>query len=244
MLNKIVLSLSICMLSFGMTESSFANIYDGWLTSTDAQDLLDGSDIVFISDEYTTIGLGAFENCTEIRQFIIPDSITSICVDSFEGCDNADFTVPSKAMKAYLCDICDISEDRVTVDRTLVSKEHAWKWPSNGIIKIPSSITNVDYMSFAGRKDIRSIEIPTSVGSINSLNLAACDNLNSITIPHWTSISDDMYWPPNLKVVNVKYVNSDMAGHANNRIINMLEASGISRWKVEIKFLDEYGQEI
>ena len=147
-------------------------------------------------------------------------------------------------MKYYLCDVCDISKDRVTIDRTLVSKDHAWKWPIDGILKIPNHITDFDDMSFAGRTDINSIEIPHSIRSISGRLLLNFSNLTSITIPHWTYINESTFLPRSLKVINVKYVNPDMIGHANRRIINTLEAAGISRWKFEINFLDENGEKI
>lgn len=43
---------------------------------------------VYIGDQVTCIGSGAFKNCTGLLQIRIPDSVTEIGTDAFSGCDD------------------------------------------------------------------------------------------------------------------------------------------------------------
>ena len=245
MLNRFILNLSMLTLTLGAIDSSFANTTDGLLTSDDAEKLINESTqhsgIVSIPNDYSTIGFQAFTN-PKIERIIIPDSITSVSPSSFDRCANAKLVVPSRTMKTYICNVCDnINQNRITVDLKLTSKDHAWKWPIDGILNIPNDIKNLENLSFVGRNDITSIEVPNNINSISGRWLSDFDGLTSITIPHWTYITEPNLIPSTVKTINVKYVNPDMIGHGNRRIIQML---GDARFKTKINFFDENGNKI
>ncbi len=44
-----------------------------------------------------TIGARAFKNCKELREIVIPSSVTSIASDAFDGCDNLTITCDSNS---------------------------------------------------------------------------------------------------------------------------------------------------
>lgn len=112
----------------------------------------------------TSIGWGAFKDCTKLTTVTIPDSVTSIGEYAFQGC----FVLTS-----------------ITIPDSVTSiGEFAFRgcnWLTS--ITIPNSVTSISRYAFEGCTWLTSITIPDSVTSIGESAFQGCSSLSSITIP-------------------------------------------------------------
>ena len=106
-----------------------------------------------IPNSVTSIGSEAFEGCTGLTSITIPNSVTSIGNFAFDGCNS------------------------------LTS------------ITIPNSVTSIGYGAFYNCTGLTSITIPDGVTSIGDMDFGGCSGLTSITIPNSvTSIGDSAFY--------------------------------------------------
>ena len=99
---------------------------------------------VIIKDGVTSIGLGAFERCSNLKTVIIPDSVTTIDNWSFASCDSlTNITIPGgvSTIQLYTFSCCTGLTNVVI---------------SNGVTTIQSN-------AFSGCKNITNITIPSTV---------------------------------------------------------------------------------
>ena len=111
----------------------------------------------------TSIGEGAFENCSGLTSVTIPNSVTSIGGRVFNGCSSlTSVTIPNS--------VTSIGEEAFYWCRSLTS------------VTIPNSVTSIGKYAFSG-SGLTSISIPNSVTSIEK-HAFDCSSLRSIIIPN------------------------------------------------------------
>jgi hypothetical protein len=105
---------------------------------------LNGSEIkdLVIPNSVTRIGGGAFNGCTGLTSVTIPNSVTDIGYWTFQNCTS------------------------------LTS------------VTIPNSVTSIGVQSFEGCTGLTSVTIPNSVTDINGATFRYCTSLTSVTIPN------------------------------------------------------------
>jgi probable HAF family extracellular repeat protein len=109
----------------------------------------------------TSIGDGAFANCTNLTSVTIPDSVTSIGQYAFCGCSSlASVTIPDSVtlIDGWTFDGCS----------SLTS------------VMIPDSVTNIGLGDFVNCTSLRHITIPNSVTSIDNAAFNGCTNLAAV----------------------------------------------------------------
>ena len=130
--------------------------------------ILDGNNVitkVVIPKSVTTLGSGAFYECTSLTSINIPNSVTSIGEFAFDHCTSlTSINIPNSvtSIGTYAFESC----------TSLTS------------INIPNSVTSIGTYAFQNCTSLTSINIPNSVTSIGSSAFYKCTSLTSINIPN------------------------------------------------------------
>ena len=121
-----------------------------------------------------------YYGCSGLTSVTIPNSVTSIGNDAFNGC--------SSLKKVIVPDIaawCNISFDGEDANPLYYAK-HIYSGENTEItdLVIPNSVTSIGGSAFKNCINLTSIIIPNSVTSIGSSAFSGCNGLTSITIPN------------------------------------------------------------
>ncbi len=116
-----------------------------------------------------------FLNGEEIKELIIPNSVTSIGYRTFSGCSSfSSVTIPNS--------VTSIGDEAFQNCSGLTS------------ITIPNSVASIGNYAFNGCSGLTSVSIPNSVTSIGNYAFSGCSGLTSVTIPNSvTSIGNDAF---------------------------------------------------
>ena len=113
--------------------------------------------------EVTSIGNGAFFNCSSLTSINIPSSVTSIDGSAFYGCSSlTSINIPSSV--------------------TSIDGSAFYGCSALTSINIPSSVTKIEYDAFNGCSSLTSINIPSSVTSIGGSAFSGCSSLTAFTV--------------------------------------------------------------
>ena len=136
----------------GSSYSPFKNYYSSSIKS------------VIIKNGVTSIGNGAFYDCTSLISITIPDSVTSIGEYAFCNCTSlTSITIPNSV--------------------TSICYSAFYGCTSLTSITIPDSVTSIGGSAFSGCTSLTNITIPNSVTSIGNNAFRGCTSLTNVTIP-------------------------------------------------------------
>ena len=118
-----------------------------------------------IPDGVTSIGYAAFNNCSGLISVTIPNSVTSIGDRAFARCSNL---------------------TSITFPQSVTSiGDYAFNYCSSlNSITFPKSVTTIGFSAFSSCSGLTSVNIPNSVTSIGGSAFYGCSSLNSISIPN------------------------------------------------------------
>ena len=227
---------------------------DNWFYDSNSPWYSSRQDIVKVVmvNGVTSIGDGAFDCCTNLKNITIPDSVTSIGNYAFDYCDSLEsLTLPNSVTSIgyeafFSCD----SLISITLPDGLTSiSEYAFEYCTNlKSITIPDSVTSIGNYAFDMCVNLRSITIPDSVTSIGGLAFSFCTRLESITLGSGvTSIGNYAFdYCSNLKDVyyndTVDEWNKISIGSYNDSLTNATIHCKESKYRInEITLKDKSG---
>ncbi len=156
----------------------------------------------------TSIGSGAFSQCTAIKELIISEGVEIIGDLSFEFCTSlTNITIPKSvtSIGSHAFHYC-INLKNATIPSGIKSiNDWAFaKCESLTNIIIPNGVTSIGERAFDSCRSFTNIVIPNSVKTIGEGAFYGCTNLISVTIPNSVTAIDDFafYWCLELSEVN------------------------------------------
>ena len=152
---------------------------------------------LIVEEGVTKIGVCAFENCSALTSFTLPNSLTNIGMFAFNECSGiSSANIPNGVINiggAAFAGCGGLTSITVDVgNRVYDSRDNCdaiIETASNTLVLgckttiIPNSVTSIGGHAFNGC-GLLSITIPNSVTSIGSYAFYDCGNLKSITIPN------------------------------------------------------------
>ena len=123
----------------------------------------------------TEIKSNAFENCYEIEEIVIPETVTKIGENSFRSCENLKrITLP----------------DSITVLPNSAFN-HCFMLEE---VKLPAGLTEIQSYVFYECSNLKSLTIPDTVTRIEKYAFAKCSALETVVLPeNLTRISDGLF---------------------------------------------------
>ena len=140
-----------------------------------------------IPQNVTTISVGVFKDCNNLKRITIPDSVTRIGMYAFDGCRGeliVNCNIPAGA--SYLSGAFYGSKfTSVTIGSgvTTIGDYAFYECSSLTSATIPDSVTTIGRDAFYECSSLTSATIPDSVTTIGKYSFYGCSSLTSVTIP-------------------------------------------------------------
>jgi surface protein len=190
-----------CSKLSSITVASGNTVYDSRnncnaIIETSSNILRFGCKNTVIPNSVTKIGYDAFQGCSNLTSIDIPSSVTSIGGSAFRFCTRlASIDIPNS--------VTDIGKDAFgyCYDLTTVNIGNGLKsigdWAFEGCyslqsINFPDGLTSIGETAFEDCNSLTSINIPSSVTSIGGGAFGGCSGLTSVTV-NWVEPYEESY---------------------------------------------------
>jgi PKD repeat protein len=135
----------------------------------------------------TTIGAGAFADCSGLTTLSIPDSVTTIGTRAFEDCSAlTSLSIPDSVTTIGNNAFSDCSGlTTVSIPDSVTSIGNYVFQGCSGLstVSIPDSITSIGNSAFSGCSALTTLSLPDNVTTIGSRAFEDCSNLTTVVIP-------------------------------------------------------------
>ena len=158
------------------------------------------STINYNGEDYSVakIGDGAFGNCGQVTEIIIPSSVISIGVEAFQCCGMKSISLPNSIKTLEARSFAYTNLNSITIPNSVMSiGTQAFEYSSNlTSVSIPNSVTSIGDEAFMFCTNLTSVSIPNSINKIGYQTFRNCSNLSTVTIPNsvtsieWNAFKD------------------------------------------------------
>ena len=141
---------------------------------------------LIIPNSVTSIGNYAFENCTGLTSVTIPNNVTSIGERTFSGCTGlTSIDIKNSVIGSSMFSGC-TGLTFVTIPESVTSIGGGAFYMCTGLtsITIPSSVTTIGPGAFYGCSTLSSLKIGNKVASIGEFAFFNCKGMASVYIPN------------------------------------------------------------
>ena len=171
---------SLCNIKFSNSASNpLSYAHHLYINGVEVKDLV-------IPNSVTSIGDYAFRGCSGLTSVTIPNSVTEIGSAAFSGCSGlTSVTIPNSVTSIGGSAFSGCSGlTSVTIPNSVSSIGSSAFKGCSGLtsVTIPNSVTSIGYDAFSGCSGLTSVTIPNSVTSIGVSAFSGCSDLTSVTI--------------------------------------------------------------
>ena len=140
-----------------------------------------------IPDGIESIGVSAFEKCTNLKKIKIPDSVKAIGNSAFSYCINLTEIAISDSVNfignGAFAGCNDLIEINLPISISSICDREFFSCRKLKKITIPDNVNSIGDMAFFDCVNLTEIIIPDNVKSLGDSAFYGCDNLKKINIP-------------------------------------------------------------
>ncbi len=161
-------------------ESIFDNDYEE-VNKLISNTYENGQGVLVYENELTSIYMGMFQSCVNLKTVVIPDSIEIIGHDSFNGCSNLEIiNIPNnvKNIKWYAFKDCD------NLKEVHINNLEAWcniDFDDSGSFEDNNPIENAKKIYLCGEV-VTDLIIPFNINKIGAWSFVDCESLKSVNM--------------------------------------------------------------
>ena len=154
---------------------------------TASNQLLLGCSNTVIPNSVTAIGNDAFEGCTQLSALTLPESVTEIGDYAFSDCTSlADLIIPQAVNKIgkYAFKNC-LSFTHIALPENLTTVSEGLFYGCTGLqeVALSDNVTAVGSYTFYGCSSLTEVTLPDSLTSLSASLFNGCTSLQTFTIP-------------------------------------------------------------